>query len=123
MLEGLKTDREEAVSVRGTRIFVGLLLATAWAQNALADPWDGTIAPITLAPGDLSLTLGAAAGGAAFGASGHGKQNVSGDFKFIPRLARDFDSGWSLGLNATVTASDPLSRGRYNGDVIEKAYG
>ena len=123
MLEGLKTDREGAVSVRGTRIFVGLLLAAAGAQNALADPWDGTIAPITLAPGDLSLTLGAAAGGAAFGASGHGGQNVSGDFKFIPRLARDFDSGWSLGLNATITASDPLSRGRYNGDVIEKAYG
>ena len=109
--------------MRGTRTFAGLLLGAALAGPALADPWDGTITPVQLSPGDLSLTLGAQAGGAAFGASGHGGQNVSGDFKFVPRLARDFDSGWSLGLNATITASDPLSRGRYNGDVIEKAYG
>ena len=100
-----------------------LLGTAAFAQHALADPWDGTIAPIRLSPGDLSLTLGAEAGGAAFGASGHGGQNVSGEFKFIPRLTRDFDTGWSLGLNATITASDPLSRGRYNGGTIEKAFG
>jgi len=122
MLEGLKRDWEGAISVRRTRIFAGVLGA-ALAQNALADPWDGTIAPITLSPGDLSLTLGAQAGGAAFGASGHGDQNVSGDFKFMPSLKRDFDTGWSLGLNGTITAADPLSFGRYNGDVIEKAYG
>ena len=41
----------------------------------------------------------------------------------MPRLHRDFDSGLSLGLDATFTASDPLSRGRYGGDVFEKAYG
>ena len=32
-------------------------------------------------------------------------------------------AGLSLGLDATITASDPLSRGRYGGDVFEKAYG
>jgi hypothetical protein len=123
MLEGLERDWEGAVSVRGKSILVGLLLGATLAQKALADPWDGTIAPISLSPGDLSLTLGAEAGGAVFGASGHGTQNASGDFKFQPSLGRDFDTGLSLGLNATITASDPLSRGRYNGDVIEKAYG
>jgi hypothetical protein len=122
MLEGLKRDWEAAVPVRGTRIFAGMLGA-ALAQNALADPWDGTIAPITLSPGDLSLNLAAQAGGAVFGASGHGGQNASGDFKFMPSLKRDFDTGLVLGLDATITASDRLSYGRYNGDVIEKAYG
>jgi len=133
MLEGFNRELEGAASVRGTGIVAGLLLgAAAFAHHALADPWDGTIAPIRLAPGDLSLTLGAEAGSAVFGASGihlpgasgaGGKQNVSGDFKFIPRLTRDFDTGWSLGLNATITTSDPLSRGRYNGGTIEKAFG
>ena len=41
----------------------------------------------------------------------------------MPRLHRDYDSGLSLGLDATFTASDPLSRGRYDGDVVEKVYG
>ena len=123
MLEGFKRDREEAALARGTRMLAGLLGAAVLSQYALADPWDGTIAPVRLSPGYLSLTLGAEAGGAAFGASGHGGQNVSGAAKLMPRLARDFDTGWSLGLNATITASDPLSHGRYNGDVIEKAFG
>ena len=43
--------------------------------------------------------------------------------KLIPQLKRDYDSGLSLALDATLTASDPLSRGRYDGDAIEKLYG
>ena len=38
----------------------------------------------------------------------------------MPRLHRDYDSGLSLGLDATLAVSDPLSRGRYDGDVFEK---
>jgi hypothetical protein len=41
----------------------------------------------------------------------------------MPRLERNYDSGLVLGLNATIAASDVLSRGRYGGDVFEKAYG
>jgi hypothetical protein len=89
----------------------------------MAEPWDGTIEPLRYSPGDLSLIVGAEAGGAVFASSGHGSQNASGDFKFRPRLARDYDSGWSLGLNGVITASDALSRGRYDGKVIEKAFG
>jgi hypothetical protein len=40
----------------------------------------------------------------------------------MPRLHRDFDSGLSIGLDATLTAADPLSHGRYGGDVFEKAF-
>ena len=48
---------------------------------------------------------------------------ASGVAKLMPRLHRDYDSGLSIGLDATLTASDALSRGRYGGDVFEKAYG
>jgi hypothetical protein len=41
----------------------------------------------------------------------------------MPRLHRDYDSGLSLGLDATLAVSDPLSRGRYGGDFFEKVYG
>jgi hypothetical protein len=35
-------------------------------------------------------------------------------------LERDYDSGLSLGWNGTFAAADPLSRGRYDGDAIER---
>ena len=108
--------------LRGTSLFLGLLSAVAIGQSAMAEPWDGAIEPLRFFPGDLNVTLGAQAGGAAFGASGRGNRNVSGVFKFMPRLARDYDSGWSWGLNAVITANDPLSRGRYAGKVVEKAF-
>ncbi|HWY62780.1 MAG TPA: porin [Rhizomicrobium sp.] len=99
---------------------LALLLA---GQADAAYAWDATIPPYKIFPGNAELDIGAEAGGAVFGASGRGNQNASGVFKLIPRLHRDFDSGLSLGLDATIAASDPLSRGRYDGDVIEKAYG
>src|SRR6185312_13608902 len=48
---------------------------------------------------------------------------VSGVVRAMPQLRRDYDSGLSLSLDGTFTASDPLSRGRYDGDVIERLAG
>src|SRR6185312_763407 len=47
----------------------------------------------------------------------------SGALKAMPRLHRDYDSGLVLELDSTFTVSDPLSRGRYGGDMLEKLYG
>jgi predicted porin len=88
---------------------------------AAAASW--TVPPARIDLGDTALEVGGAAGGALFNANDHQNQHASGILKLMPRLHRDFDSGLSLGLDATVTASDVLSRGRYGGDVLEKAYG
>ena len=102
---------------------LALLLAGMASQAAAAEAWDGTIAPYQFFPGNLQLDIGAEAGGAVFGANGHGNRNASGVFKLMPRLHRDYDSGLSIGLDASIAVSDPLSRGRYDGDILEKAYG
>ncbi len=61
--------------------------------------------------------------GAVFGGDRTNIRPASGGLaKLMPRLHRDYDSGLSLGLDATLTASDPLSRGRYGGEAIEKAF-
>ena len=52
----------------------------------------------------------------------HGLQ-ASGALRLMPELKRDYDSGLSLGLNSTFALADPLSRGRYDGDVIERLAG
>ena len=82
-----------------------------------------TVPPARIDLGDMVLDVGGLAGGALFSANDHQTRHASGAIKLMPRLHRDFDSGLSLGLDATVTASDVLSRGRYGGDVFEKAYG
>jgi hypothetical protein len=41
----------------------------------------------------------------------------------MPELKRSYDSGLLLALEATFTAADPLSRGRYDGDAIERLAG
>ncbi len=48
---------------------------------------------------------------------------MSGDLRLRPELRRDYDSGLSLGLAGTFTAADPLSRGRYDGDAVERLAG
>ena len=111
----------------------GLLLGGAGlCQPALAATWDGNLPALHLAPGDAALDIGAMAGGAVFNPSAShlpgtlgtsGDPHASGVVKLTSRLHRDYDSGLSLGLDATITASDVLSRGRYGGDVFEKAYG
>lgn len=73
--------------------------------------------------GDAQLSLGGAASGALFDSDLKGQPAASGVLKAMPRLYRDYDSGLVLGLDATLTVSDPLSRGRYGGDFLEKLYG
>jgi len=52
----------------------------------------------------------------------HGLQ-ASGALRLMAELRRDYDSGLALGLGGTFTAADTLSRGRYDGDVIERLAG
>jgi hypothetical protein len=81
------------------------------------------VAPLVLPVGDAELSLGGAAEGALFAARQPGNEaQASGIVRFSPVLKRTYDSGFSWSLNTTLQASDPLSRGRYDGDVLEKAY-
>jgi hypothetical protein len=48
---------------------------------------------------------------------------ASGVLRLMPEFKRDYDSGLSLGLNSAFALADPLSRGRYDGDVIERLAG
>ena len=102
------------------------LSAPALTSSVMADPSDGAgdwTLPAFQAPlGDAQLDMGVLASGAGFGGT-RTNQTASGALKLMPRLHRDYDSGLSIALDATLTASDRLSRGRYDGDFIEKAYG
>jgi hypothetical protein len=94
---------------------------------ALAVPVRAELADLNLPQqrwpvGDAELRLDALAGGALI-AGDDTAAEVTGAVKLMPRLERDYDSGLSLALAGTFTAADPLSRGRYNGDVVEKLYG
>jgi hypothetical protein len=90
--------------------------------GAQADPSDWTLPAWSAGLGDSQLDLGAEAGGTLFTTDQPRQPAASGYGKLKARLHRDYDSGLSLGLDATLSASDPLSRGRY-GDGIEKIYG
>lgn len=95
---------------------------TAWADElTLAAP----VAPLSLSVGNAELRLGGDAGGALFGPDqpGWSGGQVSGVVRAMPELRRDYDSGLSLALAGTFAAADPLSRGRYDGDVIERLAG
>lgn len=83
-----------------------------------------TLAPVSLPLGDAELRLNADAGGALFDAHQPGASvPASGVVRLMPEIRRDYDSGLSLGLAATVAAEDPLSRGRYDGDALERLVG
>jgi hypothetical protein len=99
--------------LRGSNILIPALCLAAGA--AQAD--DLTVAPPSWPVGDAELRLAGDAGGAVF--YGYGAQ-ASGYARVLPQVRRDYDSGLSLGLSGIFTAADPLSRGRYDGDVIEK---
>ncbi|MBN9545193.1 MAG: hypothetical protein J0I19_06955 [Alphaproteobacteria bacterium] len=73
--------------------------------------------------GDAQLSVGGTASGAVFDSNLKRQPGLSGSAKLMPRLHRDYDSGLSLGLNATLAVSDALSRGRYGGDFFEKVFG
>lgn len=79
------------------------------------------LAPPSFAVGSAELRLDAEASGALFGPHQPGRDGaqVSGAFLFMPQLRRDYDSGLVLALNGRFAAADPLSRGHYDGDVVE----
>ena len=100
----------------------GALACAALAAPAWAD--DLTLAAPSFPVGDAELRLDALAAGAVMTADQPGDDaNATGVAKLMPVLKRDHDSGLALSLDGTFTLADPLSRGRYNGDAVEKLYG
>lgn len=81
--------------------------------------------PLSASLGDAELNLSGEAGGALFNPNqpGWSGAQASGDVRLMPQIRRDYDSGLGLDLGGTFAAEDPLSRGRYNGDVIERLAG
>jgi len=102
---------------------IALLGLLSCASPVLGEDW--TLSPAAWPVGDAELRLGGEAGGALFGPNQPGRSGaqVSGDLRVMPELRRDYDSGLSLGLAGTFVAADPLSRGRYDGDWIERLAG
>ena len=84
-----------------------------------------SLAPPSWPVGQAELRLDGEASGALFGPDQPGWNGVqaSGALRLMPELKRSYDSGLSLALDGTFTAADPLSRGRYDGDVIERLAG
>jgi hypothetical protein len=103
----------------------GAILALLLAGTpAAAQDGDGlALSPFQVPIGDAQLSVGGTASGAVFDSNLKRQPAASGSAKLMPRLHRDYDSGLSLGLDATLAVSDPLSRGRYGGDFFEKVYG
>lgn len=99
------------------------LLALLPGSGARADGL--SLAPLSWPAGNAELRLAADAGGALFGPHQPGRDGaqVIGDVRLKPELRRDYDSGLSLGLAGIFTAADPLSRGRYDGDAVERLAG
>lgn len=96
-----------------------VLITAIPAQAALPD---FALAPWSLPVGSAELRLNGEASGALFAPhqpAWRGAQG-SGALLLMPQLRRDYDSGLSLALNGTFAAADTLSRGRYDGDVIER---
>lgn len=81
-----------------------------------------SLAPPSWQVGEAELRLAAEASGALFHPDQPGWSGVqaSGALRLMPELKRSYDSGLLLALDGTFTAADPLSRGRYDGDAIER---
>lgn len=104
--------------IAATALSLFLPGTAAFAQTGLP-----TVEPYGVAVGNAQLSVGGVVGGTLFDGNLKGQPVASGVLKAMPRLVRDYDSGLELGLDATLTVSDALSRGRYNGDFLEKLYG
>jgi hypothetical protein len=107
--------------VRNLALPALLLLAAPGLSPAGAQ----TAAPPSWPVGDAELRLAGEASGALFQPDQpgwHGAQ-ASGALRLMPQLRRDYDSGLALSLNGTFAAADPLSRGRYDGDPVERLAG
>src|SRR5258708_306630 len=104
------------------------IAAFAAAGPASAQTSDWTVSPLRVEVGSASFRLGGDASGAAFtaqqpGFPGLDQTGASGALRFFPSLERDYDSGLSLGLHASILAwRDRLANDRYGGTVFEKAY-
>jgi len=86
--------------------------------QSLAEP----LAPPSWPLGQGELRLAGEASGTLFDPHQPGWRGVqaSGALRLMPEFKRDYDSGLSLGVVSTFTLADPLSHGRYDGDVIER---
>jgi len=100
---------------------IALLAALSLANPAQAQ----VLAPPSWPVGQAELRLAGEASGALFNPQQPGWDGIqaSGALRLMPELKRDYDSGLSLGLAGTFTAADSLSRGRYDGDAIERLAG
>jgi len=104
---------------------IAMLLAMGLASPAQAQLLSQPLAPPSWPLGAGELRLNAEASGALFDPqqpSWNGAQ-ASGVLRLMPEFRRDYDSGLSLGLTSAFALADPLSRGRYDGDVIERLAG
>ena len=101
----------------------GLALFLTGTPAAAQDAGNLAIQPFEAPIGNAQLSVGGTASGAAFDSNLKRQPGASGSAKLMPRLHRDYDSGLQLGLAATLAVSDPLSRGRYGGDFLEKIFG
>lgn len=100
-----------------------VLVAALWlAATAGMSAEAQVFRPLSWPVGNAGLMLDGEAGGALFNPDqpGWSGAQASGDVRLMPELRRDYDSGLGLGLAGTFAAEDPLSRGRYDGDVIER---
>jgi hypothetical protein len=97
-------------------LLAALTVAPAMAQVVAAPAW-----PV----GDAELRLSGEAGAGLFQPDqpGWSGAQASGDLRLMPELRRDYDTGLSLGLAGTLAVEDSLSRGRYDGDLIERLAG
>lgn len=96
-----------------------MLLAAGLASPAQAQLAAGPLAPPSWPLGSGELRLNAEAGGVLFDPPDWQGVQASGMLRLMPEFRRDYDSGLSLGLTSAFALADPLSRGRYDGDVIE----
>ena len=101
---------------------IGLVLAFGLPSGLAGPAQAQSLAPLSWPVGQADLKLAGDASGALFEPhqpNWDGTQ-ASGALRLMPELKRSYDSGLSLGLGGTFAAADPLSRGRYDGDVIER---
>ncbi len=109
--------------MRGASLHTRKIMAVLAFVVAAQTPARAEVTALVLPVADAELSLGGSAEGALFSASQPGTSVfASGIARFSPSLRRMYDSGFFWSVNATLAAADPLSRGRYDGDVLEKAY-
>jgi len=104
-------------------MLLALGLASPAQAQLLTQSLAGPLAPPSWALGQGELRLNAEAGGALFDPHQPAGVQASGVLRLMPEFRRDYDSGLSLGVTSAFALADPLSRGRYDGDVIEHLAG